>query len=489
MTFHLDQDVVDAACRDRARERFRRAGIRLPKLSELAAPLDCDGATAEDLASLDPDAPAAGNLFRMHWHNGADRRSVAAVPAHLVLPAELTGVGAKIVVALGNRFPLIRAHKVLAAYGCLVPRLVTGRFDPERHRAVWPSTGNYCRGGVAISRILGCRSVAVLPEGMSRERFEWLERWVTSKSDILRTPGTESNVKEIYDACHELAKDPGNVIFNQFREFGNYIVHRAVTGPALERLFRAVKGRSALRLRAFVSASGSAGTLAAGDHLKERLRSSIAVVEALECPTLLRNGYGEHNIQGIGDKHVPLIHNVLNSDFVIAVSDAAPDALNLLFNTEAGRSFLSARQDLDPHWLASLADLGLSSIANVLGAIKLAKHLGLGPHDAVLTVATDGAEMYGTELEKAAAKLPRGRFDELAAAEIYGRHLLGAATDNMAELGRMDRERIFNLGYYTWVEQQGISLDDFDARRAPEFWDRLMDFVPLCDAMIDEFNP
>ena len=213
------------------------------------------------------------------------------------------------------------------------------------------------------------------------------------------------------------------------------------------------------------------------------------MVEALECPTLLRNGYGEHNIQGIGDKHVPLIHNVLNSDFVIAVSDAAPDALNLLFNTEAGRSFLSARQDLDPHWLASLADLGLSSIANVLGAIKLAKHLGLGPHDAVLTVATDGAEMYGTELEKAAAKLPRGRFDELAAAEIYGRHLLGAATDNMAELGRMDRERIFNLGYYTWVEQQGISLDDFDARRAPEFWDRLMDFVPLCDAMIDEFNP
>ena len=212
------------------------------------------------------------------------------------------------------------------------------------------------------------------------------------------------------------------------------------------------------------------------------------MVEALECPTLLRNGYGEHNIQGIGDKHVPLIHNVPNSDFVIAVSDAVPDALNLLFNTRVGRSFLSARRNLDPSRLASLADLGLSSIANVIGSIKLAKYLGLGSDDAVLTVATDGAEMYGTEMEKAAARLPGGRFDELAAAEVHGRYLLAATTDNMVELDRMDRERIFNLGYYTWVEQQGVSLDDFDARRSPAFWERLMDFVPVCDAMIDEFN-
>ena len=488
MSFDLDQGVVDAACRDRSRDRFRRAGIRLPKLSELASPVDRHGAIADELASVGPDDPAAGNLFRMHWHNDADRRGIVEVPEHLVLPRALTGVEAKIIVVLGNRFPLIRAHKVLAAYGCLVPRLVTGRFDPERHRAVWPSTGNYCRGGVAISRILGCRSVALLPEGMSRERFEWLENWVASKSDIVRTPGTESNVKEIYDACHELAQDPENVIFNQFREFGNYIVHRAVTGPALERVFRAVKGTSRLRPRAFVSASGSAGTLAAGDYLKEQLGSATAVVEALECPTLLRNGYGEHNIQGIGDKHLPLIHNVFNSDFVIAVSDAAPNALNLLFNTREGRSFLSARGNLDPRWIESLADLGLSSIANVVGAIKLAKYLRLDADDAVLTVATDGAEMYGTEMEKVAATLPGGRFDELTAAEVFGRYLLAAATDDMLELGHVDRERIFNLGYFTWVEQQGISLDEFDVRRAPEFWDGLMDFVPTCDELIDEFN-
>ena len=488
MPIGIESDIVDEACLSRTRESFREAGIRLPKLAELADPMALDAAVTAGLAAVDPDVPDARNLFRVHWHNDADRRGITAVPEHMVLPPEVTGVEAKIIVALGNRFPMIRAHKVLAAYGCLVPRLVTGRFDPERHRAVWPSTGNYCRGGVAISRILGCRSVAVLPEGMSRERFQWLENWVTEKSDIHRTPGTESNVKEIYDACHELAKDPDNIILNQFNEFGTYISHRAVTGPAMARIFHAVKGESNLRARAFVSASGSAGTLAAGDHLKAELGSAIAVVEALECPTLLYNGYGEHNIQGIGDKHLPFIHNVLNSDFVIGVSDRASDALNLLFNTTPGRSFLTAHKGLDQQSVAALANLGLSSIANVLGAIKLAKYLGLGPEDALLTGATDGAEMYGTELEKAAAKIATGGFDELAAAETFGRYLLAATSDNMLELNRWDRERIFNLGYYTWVEQQGVSLEDFDARRSPQFWEDLMDLVPVWDAMIEDFN-
>ena len=388
MPIGLEHRVVDRESYQRTVSHFRERGIRLPKLAELADPASL--ADREDLAGVDPDAPDARNLFRVHWHNGPDRRGFAAVPEHVVLPSALTGVDAKIIVALGNRFPMIRAHKVLAAYGCLVPRLVTGQFDPTRHRAVWPSTGNYCRGGVAISRILGCRSVAVLPEGMSRERFEWLENWVTEKSDIVRTPGTESNVKEIYDACHELARDPDNVILNQFNEFGNYISHRAVTGPAVERIFQAVKGGTGLRARAFVSASGSSGTLAAGDHLKETVGAAVCVVEALECPTLLYNGYGEHNIQGIGDKHLPFIHNVFNTDFVIGVSDRASDALNLLFNTTVGRDFLATHKGIDQQTVAALADLGLSSIANILGAIKLAKYQGLGPNDAVLTVATDG---------------------------------------------------------------------------------------------------
>jgi len=252
MSLGLEREIVDKAIYDRNVARFRDAKITLPRLGDLADPPARLKEKAAALANVDPDAPDAGNLFRVHWHNGPDRRSLAAVPEHIVLPPALTGIDAKIIVALGDRFPMVQCHKVLAAYGCLVPRLLSGKFDAGHHRAVWPSTGNYCRGGVAISRILGCRSVAVLPAGMSAERFRWLERWVGEPSDIVRTPGTESNVKEIYDACHALAKDPDNVILNQFAEFGNYIVHRAVTGPALARIFQAVKGGSALTARAVV---------------------------------------------------------------------------------------------------------------------------------------------------------------------------------------------------------------------------------------------
>ena len=488
MTLGLEREVVDPAAYQRNLERLRAAGVTLPRLADLADPVACLSDRQDKLADVDPDTAAPENLFRVHWHNDTSRRALVPVPEHLLLGPELTGVEAKIIVALGNRFPMIRAHKVLAAYGCLVPRLLSGIFDATRHRAVWPSTGNYCRGGVAISRILGCRGVAVLPEGMSAERFRWLEDWTLEASDIIRTPGTESNVKEIYDACHRLAQDPDNIILNQFSEFGNYLAHRVVTGPALARVFQAVKGESRLRPRAFVSASGSAGTLAAGDHLKVTLGTDICVVEALECPTLLVNGYGEHNIQGIGDKHVPLIHNVLNTDFVIAVSDRATDALNLLFNTTVGRAYLAERTGLGQEALASLGDLGFSSIANVLGAIKYAKYMDLGAEDAVITVATDGAEMYGTELDAAQSQLPGGRLEPLRAAEFYGHYILAASSDHMLELDRPGRQRIFNLGYYTWVEQQGVSLEDFDRRRDQAFWDGLLELVPTWDAMIDRFN-
>ncbi|RUM96200.1 pyridoxal-phosphate dependent enzyme [Pseudaminobacter arsenicus] len=481
-------EVADADVHRRATTRFREAGIRLPKIAELARPETIDTSVKKALEAIDPDEAHPLNLFRVHWHNGADRRQAAETPLHLVLPQELTGVRAKIVVALGDRFPMIGAHKVLAAYGCLVPRLVTGQFDLENQRAVWPSTGNYCRGGVAISTILGARSVAVLPEGMSRERFSWLEKWVADRRDIVRTPGSESNLKEIYDACHELAKDKRNVILNQFSEFGNYITHRAVTGPALERVFNAVQAGGRLKARAFVAASGSSGTLAAGDHLKEKLGCQIAVVEATECPTLLNNGYGEHNIQGIGDKHVPLIHNVFNTDYVIGVSERAPDSLNLLFNLPAGRDYLAKRKKLTAETIEAFSHLGLSSIANIVAAIKLARYLDLGPDDAILTVATDGAAMYESQLSKVLDASFDGAFDALSAAEVFGEHLAGAGTDALLELSRVERERIFNLGYYTWVEQQGVSLEDFARRRDPAFWDGLMAMVPVWDRLIEEFN-
>ena len=384
---------------------------------------------------------------------------------------------------------MIGAHKVLAAYGCLVPRLVTGRFDPTTQRAVWPSTGNYCRGGVAISRILGCRGVAVLPEGMSQERFDWLNDWVSSPADIVRTPGSESNVKEIYDACHQLEKDKDNVIFNQFNEFGNHLAHYAVTGRALGVLYESLQMvRENLRLRAFVSATGSAGTIAAGDFLKALTGSLTVAVEALECPTLLYCGYGEHNIQGIGDKHVPFIHNVMGTDLVVGVSDASSDHLFLLFNTEAGRDYLVSRVGLTEGLVTALSGLGFSGICNVLAAIKTAKYMSYGPDDAIITVATDSADMYQSEIRRLLERDYKDGFDPLTAARVYGQHLAGVATDHLLELSHRDKTRIFNQAYFTWVEQQGISLEDFEASRSPAFWDDLHGTLPQWDELIQVFN-
>jgi len=483
------QGEADEEVLERTVGRFREAGVALPRFCELADPTLVPGRVREQLAGIGPDDPHPLNLFRVHWFNDRTRTALAPVPEHLVLPPELTGVEARIVVALGNRFPMIGAHKVLAAYGCLAPRVVAGTFDPTRDRAVWPSTGNYCRGGVAISRLLRCRGVAVLPEGMSRERFNWLEQWVSDPADIIRTPGGESNVKEIYDRCHELELDPRNVILNQFAEFGNYLVHYLVTGAALARVFEALQAdQASVHLRAFVSATGSAGTIAAGDSLKERFGSLIVAAEALECPTLLRNGFGEHNIQGIGDKHVPFIHNVLNTDVVLAVSDRATDRLGVLFGTDTGRGYLARRRGVAESVLAELPSLGLSSICNILGAIKVARHFGYGPDDVVVTVATDGAAMYGSERTLALERYFPGGFDDVAAGETFGEHLLGATTDHLLELTHEERERIFNLGYFTWVEQQGVPVEDFLARRDPAFWQRIPAHAASWDARIEELN-
>jgi cysteine synthase len=485
----LERELVDADAYQRTVGRFREARIVLPTFAQLVDPGLIPPRVRELLAAVGPDDAHPLNLFRVHWFNDQQRTGIVPVPQHLVLPRALTGVDARIVVALGDRFPMIGAHKVLAAYGCLAPRVITGQFDPTRHRAIWPSTGNYCRGGVAVSRLMGCRGVAVLPEGMSRERFEWLEAWVADPADIVRTPGSESNVKEIYDECDRLSADPANVIFNQFSEFGNHLIHYFATGIALERVFRALAGaQPGLKLRAFTSATGSAGTIAAGDYLKERYGTKIVAVEALECPTMLCNGFGEHNIQGIGDKHIPLIHNVMNTDFVVGVSDRATDRLGVLFNTDVGRAYLASRRGVGATVVEALSSLGLSSICNVLAAIKTAKYAGYGPDDVVVTVATDGAAMYGSERDLALAKYFPVGFDEVAAGEVFGEHLLGATTDHLLETRLIDRERIFNLGYYTWVEQQGVSIDDFRARKDPSFWTSMREIVPAWDAMIDEFN-
>ncbi|HUI19274.1 MAG TPA: pyridoxal-phosphate dependent enzyme [Alphaproteobacteria bacterium] len=485
----LATGIVDRTMRERAVRHLRAAGVVLPTFGELAAPARIPASVAARLGEVDADAAEPANLFRVHWYNDRRRKGMAPVPVHLELPAALTGVKARIFLVLGRTFPMIAAHKVLAAYGCLVPRLVTGQFDPAAHKAVWPSTGNYCRGGVAISRILGCRGVAVLPAGMSQERFDWLKAWVREREDIVRTPGTESNVKEIYDKCAELARDSSNVILNQFSEFGNHLIHYAATGPALRAVYEhARQGHPALRLAAFVAASGSAGTLGAGDYLKAACGAKIAAVEALECPTMLENGFGEHNIQGIGDKHIPFIHNVMNNDIVVGISDRSTDSLNLLFNSEVGQRYLERHRKLDRQLVAELDALGLSSIANLLAAIKVAKRLSLGPDDAVVSVATDSAAMYGSERRKFEARHYAEGFAEIHAGEVAGRHLDGLSDDHLIELGESERKRIFNLGYYTWVEQQGVPLADFERRRGQGFWQGLKDALPKWDALIEDFN-
>jgi cysteine synthase len=324
---------------------------------------------------------------------------------------------------------------------------------------------------------------------MSRERFDWLERWVSEKEDIIRTPGTESNVKEIYDKCAELSRAPENVILNQFSEFANYLVHHVATGEAFDTVFAAFKRRNPnARLTGFVSATGSAGTIAAGDKLKERHGTKIVAVEALECPTMLENGYGEHNIQGIGDKHIPLIQNVMNTDVVVGVTDNASDALNLLFGGNAGRAYVAGRRKIDPEVVRQFDNIGISGLANMVASIKLAKHFELGPDDVIMTVATDSAEMYASERQSYLARRYSDGFDEVNAGEIFGQHLDGVADDHVLELTHSERKRIFNLGYYTWVEQQGVSVEEFDRRKDQAFWRALVETVPVWDRMIQEMN-
>jgi len=474
---------------DEAIKIFGERKIILPTFSQLSQPWTIPKEIQEKLKSVGPDDKDPLNLFRIHWYNGKDRKSLVDVPVYLEIPKSLSGIESKILIATGANFPMINAHKVLAAYGCLAPRLAMGQFNPGTHRAIWPSTGNYCRGGVAISRIMGCRSSAVLPEGMSRERFAWLEQWVSDPKDIVRTKGTESNVKEIYDACNKLEKDKENFLFNQFADYGNHVTHYNVTGPALHHIFKDYsKKHPEAKFKGFTSSTGSAGTIAAGDYLKDVAGTKTVAIEALECPTMLHNGFGEHNIQGIGDKHVPLIHNVVNSDLVAGVHSELTDMMSLLIDSEVGRKYLVERRGVPKALVDDLYLMGYSAIANMIGAIKAAKHYGWGKDDVIVTVATDGAGMYASEFDHLKQKYFNGKFDEIDAAETFGRAILGASTSDLVEMSTAEKRRIFNLGYYTWVEQQNITVEEFRIRQHQEFWQETRTLIDSWDHLIKDFN-
>ncbi|MDD5497152.1 MAG: pyridoxal-phosphate dependent enzyme [Atribacterota bacterium] len=425
------------------------------------------------------------NLFRITWKNQPVKMGGLFDGVNfLELPRKLTGVKARIIGLVGKWFPT-GAHKVGATFGCLVPRLVTGQFDPTYQKAVWPSTGNYCRGGAYNAALLSCQSIAILPEGMSRERFEWLAQVA---GEVIATQGTESNVKEIFDKTWELKKTRDNVvIFNQFEEFGNYLWHYEVTGQAIKEVLEQVMD-SQEHFAGIVLTTGSAGTLGCGDYLKEIFPTSkIAAGEALQCPTLLVNGYGGHRIEGIGDKHVPWIHNVKNTDMVIAIDDRNAMGLIRLFNEPAGKSYLN-KIGIEDSIIEQLPLLGISSVANLIMAIKFAKYYELTEKDIVFTVFTDSMELYESRLKELEAEF--GPYSINDAAICYHANIKAISTDSMQELTYYDRKRIHNLKYFTWIEQQGKNLEELNAQwyDYEHYWGSIRNQADKIDKLINEFN-
>lgn len=466
-------------------ERCREKGILLPTFAQMRDPSRVPDAIQHELREIGLWDVNPRNLYRVTWKNEPTEHGGAFGGVNwMELPSELTGVPARILALVGHWFPT-GAHKVGATYGCLAPALVSGNFDSQRQKAVWPSTGNYCRGGAYNSALLGCDSIAILPEGMSQERFEWLKRIA---GEVIPTPGTESNVKEIFDKCHELNAERGDdiVIFNQFNEFGNYLWHYEVTGPALEEVIESARTPGD-RFFGYAAATGSGGTLAAGDYLKQRYPgSTIVASEALECPTLLRNGFGEHRIEGIGDKHVPWIHNVRNTDVVTAIRDQDTIDLMRVFNEPAGHDYL-ASLGVPAETVGALDKLGISGIGNLLSAIKTARYFELTSNDVIVTVFTDSMQLYTSRVEELVAR--HGPLSELTAARIVEGSIAHQGIDNMAELNYYDRLRVHNLKYYTWIEQQGMTSDELNAQWYDrDYWMRVQAQTNEIDSMIEAFN-
>jgi cysteine synthase len=476
--------TIEQESRERGIKRAQEQKIIIPTFAQMKDPSLVPESIKKSLADIGLWDLTPENLFRITWKNEPIPNGGGFDGVNFIeFPSSLTGTEARIIALVGKWFPT-GAHKVGAAFGCLAPRLVTGQFDPTTQKAVWPSTGNYCRGGAYDSALLSCQSIAILPEGMSQERFDWLAEIA---GEVIATPGSESNVKEIFDKCWELRESGEDLmIFNQFDEFGNYLWHYEVTGHAMEEVLNQVMG-SKDTYRGMASATGSAGTIASGDYMKQVFPTSkIVASEALQCPTLLENGFGSHRIEGIGDKHVPWVHNTKNTDLVVAIDDNAVVNLSRLFNEPAGREYLVS-QGVPENFTNQLDLLGFSGISNMLSAVKFAKYYELGKNDVVLTVLTDSMELYGSRLEEMRAEF--GAYNELNAAADFARYMQGVTTDNMIELSYVERRRIHNLKYFTWVEQQGKTYEEIMAQwYDPDYWTSVQSQVGEIDSLIDEYN-
>lgn len=473
---------INEEVRKKTAKRCKEKGILIPTFQQLRVPEIIPDHIKNQLPKIGLWDINPLNLYRITWKNDINTGLYGDVN-YLEIPKSITGVKARIIGLVGKFFPT-GAHKVGAAFGCLVPRLVSGDFDPEIHKAVWPSTGNYCRGGAFDCALLNCTSVAILPEEMSKERFQWL---ASIGSEIIATPGCESNVKEIYDKCWELRKDPTYFIFNQFDEFGNPIFHYNVTAPAIEEVYKDVANPKQ-KLSAYISATGSAGTIGAGDYLKKHYPNvKVVASEALQCPTLLMNGFGAHRIEGIGDKHVPWVHNVRNTDMVVAIDDEDCMQVLRLFNEENGKKLLKQLTQNDNFDVDKLSLLGISSISNLLTSIKVAKYFEFDENDIIFTIFTDSADMYLSRLQELNEE--RGVYTEKDAVISFYQSIQKLSIDYVKELTYYDKKALHNLKYYTWVEQQGKTIEEINELWNPEFWEDIFENeVKYFDHLIEEFN-
>ncbi len=473
----INQSVLDKTVR-----LCRERKITIPTFAQQKDPSTVPAPIRERLKNVGLWDVDPANLFRITWKNEPKAKGGGYNNGNwLELPPAITGVPCRIVGLVGKYFPTGAQSR---------RRLRLPRPAP-RHR---PVRSHHAKSRLAQHRqllprrrlrlrLLACHAVAILPEQMSRERFEWL---ASIGAEVIKTPGSESNVKEIYDACWDIKKNRKDcVIFNQFEEFGNSIWHYHVTGGIIDEIFNRIK-KPGDRLSAYISATGSAGTIAAGDFLRTRYpQIRVVACEALQCPTLLACGFGEHRIEGIGDKHVPWIHNVRNTDVVVAVDDEQCMQLLRLFNEEAGRAFLE-KQGVPKTLTAELGLLGISSICNIVSAVKTAKFFEMNEHDILFAPLTDSMEMYGSRVVE--QREAHGPYNELAAARHYGRYIEGTAADNMRELSYHDRKQLHNFKYFTWVEQQGRSSNELRQLWDPDFWTQMFAQVGAWDKQIEEFN-
>lgn len=466
-------------------QRCRERDIVIPTYEEMAHPEKISKKIKDQLKNIGLWDLDSRNLFRITWKNEPVETGGGFGSAnYLEIPASLTGVRARIIFLIGKFFPT-GSHKVGATFGPLVEKLVSGRFDPTSQKALWPSTGNYCRGGAYDSYLLACPSIAVLPEGMSKERFEWLEKL---GAEVHRTPGSESNVKEVYDKSYELqAEHPKEiVVLNQFEEFGNAVWHYVCTGQAIEEIVETEKQGDQRFFGLFLT-QGSAGTLGCADYLRKKYPSiKVCAGEALQCPTLLYNGYGAHRIEGIGDKHVPWIFNVKNMDLVAGIDDNACMRLLRLFNEPAGKEYLESK-GITALVVDKLDLLGISSLANLIGAIKLAKYYELSEKDMVFSIATDSMELYRSRIQE--LRDEKGEYTETQAALDFEAGLRCIAIDHMLEMTYWDKKRIHNLKYFTWVEQLGKDVAELSRQWSDDnYWEEKYLSYRKWDQLIREFN-